>query len=180
LLRQLKVPYHQAPAEAEAECARLQALGVVDAVWSDDSDALMFGCDTLIQQHKIRKKMVQGHIKVYQAKTLLEKHDLDPDGFFLFAVLTGGVYNTKHLPGCGPKTAALLSKQDVGLAQKLRNALGATLPTWRGELQDDLRRYGKATEVPFGFPQFKPLNNHWNPTVSTPEQLHDLRGLKNG
>lgn len=35
LFRQLKVPYHEAPGEAEAECARLQALGVVDAVWSD-------------------------------------------------------------------------------------------------------------------------------------------------
>lgn len=33
MLRQLKVPYHEAPGEAEAECARLQTLDVVDAVW---------------------------------------------------------------------------------------------------------------------------------------------------
>ncbi|KAF2772226.1 PIN domain-like protein, partial [Teratosphaeria nubilosa] len=49
LLDHLKIPYHQAPGEAEAECAKLQRLGVVDAVWSDGGDALMFGCTTLIK-----------------------------------------------------------------------------------------------------------------------------------
>lgn len=87
LLHQLKVPYYETPAETETECAGLQALGIVDAVWSDDSDALTFRCDTLIQQHKTSKKLVQGHIRVYQAKALLEKHDLDPDSLVLFAVL---------------------------------------------------------------------------------------------
>ncbi|OTA81335.1 hypothetical protein M434DRAFT_51004, partial [Hypoxylon sp. CO27-5] len=49
ILFQLSIPHHEAPGEAEAECARLEALGVVDAVWSDDSDTFMFGCTTLIQ-----------------------------------------------------------------------------------------------------------------------------------
>ena len=53
LLDVLKVPHHQAPGEAEAEYARLQMLIVLDAVWSDDGDALMFGCRTLIKQHKV-------------------------------------------------------------------------------------------------------------------------------
>lgn len=43
LLRQvldhLKIPHHEAPGEAEAECAAMQRLGIVDAVWTDDSDA---------------------------------------------------------------------------------------------------------------------------------------------
>ncbi|KAF2094690.1 PIN domain-like protein, partial [Rhizodiscina lignyota] len=43
------VPYHNAPGDAEAECVRLEQLGVVDAVWSDDSDCLMFGCSTLVR-----------------------------------------------------------------------------------------------------------------------------------
>ena len=180
LLRRLKVPYHQAPAEAEAECSRLQALGIVDAVWSDDSDALMFGCGTLIQQHRVGKRKVEGHIRVYQARALLEKHDLDSDGFVLFAMLAGGDYNTKGLPDCGPKNAALLSNRSVGLAQKLQEASEGALPRWRVELQEMLRRYRKAIEVPFGFPESKPLNNYRNPIVSTTEQLRDLRGLRNG
>ncbi|KAI5358125.1 putative XPG/Rad2 endonuclease, XPG-I domain, PIN-like domain superfamily [Septoria linicola] len=52
LFDRLKVPYHSAPGEAEAECARLQVEGVVDAVWSDDSDCLMFGCTKLIKAHR--------------------------------------------------------------------------------------------------------------------------------
>lgn len=43
LLDHLKIPYHQAPGEAKAECAKLQSMGVVDAAWSDDGDASMFG-----------------------------------------------------------------------------------------------------------------------------------------
>jgi hypothetical protein len=36
MLRCFGIPFHEAPgeAEAEAECARLQILGLVDAVWS--------------------------------------------------------------------------------------------------------------------------------------------------
>lgn len=180
LLHYLKVPYHKAPGEAEAECARLQTLGVVDAVWSDDGDALMFGCGTLIRQHKNGKGIVKDHIRVYQAKALLEKHDLDPDGLVLFAMLAGGDYNTEGLKGCGSKTAGLLCKRSVGLAQKLRDASEATLPRWRVELQNDLNHYGKAIEVPFAFPMFKPLNDYRNPTVSTPERLYNLNRLKNG
>ena len=47
LLDVLKVPRHQAPGEAEAECAKLQALGIVDAIWSDDGDSFMFECGSL-------------------------------------------------------------------------------------------------------------------------------------
>jgi holliday junction resolvase YEN1 len=39
----LNVPFRDAPGEAEAECAAMQKLGLVDAVWSEDADAFMFG-----------------------------------------------------------------------------------------------------------------------------------------
>ena len=47
VLDALQTPHHEAPAEAEAECARLQQLGVVDAVFSQESDSLSlkFGCE---------------------------------------------------------------------------------------------------------------------------------------
>ena len=180
LLRHLKVPHHEAPGEAEAECARLQALGVVDAVWSDDGDALMFGCGTLIRQHKTGNERVKDYIRVYQAKALQEKHDLDPDGLVLFAVLAGGDYNTEGLKGCGPKTAALLAKRGVGLSQMLRNTSEHILPIWRTMLQECLIRYRKDIEVPLGFPEWRALNYYRNPTVSTTEQLLNLRGLRKG
>ncbi|KAF1810855.1 PIN domain-like protein [Eremomyces bilateralis CBS 781.70] len=49
LLRYMRVPICEAPGEAEAECAALQSTGIVDAVWTDDGDAFMFGCTTLIR-----------------------------------------------------------------------------------------------------------------------------------
>ena len=180
LLRFLKVPHHEAQGEAEAECARLQALGVVDAVWSDDGDALMFGCGTLIRQHKTGNERVKDYIRVYEAKALEDKYDLDPDGLVLFAVLSGGDYHTQGLKGCGSKTAALLAKRRVGLSQSLRNTSEHTLPVWRTMLQECLSRYRKYIEVPFGFPEWRALNYYRNPTVSTTEQLLNLRGLRDG
>lgn len=41
MLEKLGIPIHTAPAEAEAECAELYKLGIVDAVWSDDGDCLV-------------------------------------------------------------------------------------------------------------------------------------------
>lgn len=55
LLRHFGIPYHEAPGEAEAECARLQQLRIVDAVWSQDSDTSIFGCDFLIRDDRVAK-----------------------------------------------------------------------------------------------------------------------------
>ena len=46
----LGVPHIDALGEAEAECCKLQKLGLVDAVWSQDSDCRMFGCTFLIRE----------------------------------------------------------------------------------------------------------------------------------
>ena len=42
-------PFYDALGEAEAECARLEQLGLVDAVWSKDGDVFIFGAKTLIR-----------------------------------------------------------------------------------------------------------------------------------
>ena len=178
VLDALRVPHHEAPGEAEAECARLQALGVVDAVWSDDGDSLMFGCTTLIRQHKVGKERIKDYIRVHEAKALLDKHDLDSHSLVLFAILAGGDYHTEGLPSCGPQTAALLAKTGVGLSHKLRDSSQAALPLWREELQANLDRYRKAIAVPSDFPQWKPLEYYRKPTVSTDEQLRNLRGIQ--
>lgn len=63
LLRQtvtsLGAKWHEAPGEAEAECAALQSRGVVDAVWTEDSDAFMFGTTLLIRFCYVDKRKVK-------------------------------------------------------------------------------------------------------------------------
>jgi holliday junction resolvase YEN1 len=110
LLNNLRVAHHRAPGEAEAECAMLQALGIVDAVWSDDGDALMFGCTTLIRQHKQNGERVKDHVRIYRADRILQEHDFDADSYVLFAMLAGGDYVVEGLRGCGAKTAAIVRR----------------------------------------------------------------------
>ncbi|RYG65014.1 hypothetical protein EON64_12800, partial [archaeon] len=95
LLDHLKVPHHRAPAEAEAECARLQRLGIVDAVWSDDGDTLMFGATCLIGAHRVGSKWDPDKITVLRAEKILKDHDFDSESLVLFAMLSGTDYNTQ-------------------------------------------------------------------------------------
>lgn len=175
LLSQLKVPHHEAPGEAEAECARMQALGIVDVVWSDDGDTFMFGCGTLMKQHKLGNTNVKDHVRIYHAREILEKHDLDSESLVMFAMLAGGDYMQGGLHGCGPKKAAMASKRRLGLAHALCDAFKKDLVTWRQELENVLK-----VEVPWDFPDWKALNHYRSPAISTDEKLRDLRGLRNG
>lgn len=180
LLAQLKVPRHEAPGEAEAECARMQALGIVDAVWSDDGDSFMFGCRTLMKQHKQGNANVKDHIRIYRAEDVLQKHDLDRESLVLFALLAGGDYVKEGLPQCGQATAARVAKRKLGLAHRLCHAAKSELPKWREDLEATLRQYRCSADVPWDFPDFKALGHYRRPTISTDEQLRDLRGLRNG
>lgn len=180
LLAQLKVPHHEAPGEAEAECARMQALGIVDAVWSDDGDSFMFGCGTLVKQHKQGNSNVKDHVRIYHAADILPKHDMDRESLVLFAVLAGGDYVQKGLPECGPKTAALLCKRQFGLASALCRADKRGLVKWRQDLEATLRACRKSVDVPWDFPDAKALGNYREPKISEDAALRDLRGLRNG
>lgn len=61
MLDVLIVSHPRSPGEAEVECARLQQNGV-DAVWSEDADALMFGATMLIPDHRVGNKKGDTHI----------------------------------------------------------------------------------------------------------------------
>ncbi|KAK5121673.1 hypothetical protein LTR85_004845 [Meristemomyces frigidus] len=180
LFDHLKIPYHQAPGEAEAECAALQQRGVVDAVWSDDGDAFMFGCRTLIKQHKHGKDRVNDYVKVFTAESIAERLDPDQDSFVLFAMLSGGDYDTQGLRGCGPQLAKLVARREYGVARAACHVKQNQLPMWRDALQKALTLCGRAMEVPSTFPDYKALGHYREPAVSTPEQLDNLRGLRHG
>ena len=135
-------------------CARLQQEDIVDAVWTDDGDALMFGTTTLIKTHHEKGgARSKTHVRVYRAEEIKHQYGLDQDGFVLFALLAGGDYETKGLPNCGSKTAMKLAQD--GLGRSLRGASALDIHMWRAQLQYALR--GKC-EVPPDFPNIRALN----------------------
>jgi Holliday junction resolvase YEN1 len=60
LLRGLGIPFLEAPgeAEAEAECCILQRVGLVETVWSQDFDCMMFGCGLWIRDYRVPKEPI--------------------------------------------------------------------------------------------------------------------------
>lgn len=178
LLRHLSVPQHEAPGEAEAECARLQQEGIVDAVWTDDGDAFMFGTTTLIKTHREKSgAKSQTHVKLFHAGDIKTQYGLDQEGFVLFALLAGGDYATEGLPGCGPKTAMKFAKQGLGQHLGGKQNSKAEMQVWRAQLKDALK--GKC-EVPPTFPNMRALKYYTTPTISNSEQIRNLRGLHKG
>jgi Holliday junction resolvase YEN1 len=102
LIRAFGFMYWDAPGEAEAEAAMLQRCGVVDVVFTEDVDALMFGAG------RVAREVGGGlhgksHVVVYE--DVEEMTGLDRDGLVLCAMMSGGDYLPVGLPSCGPKIA---------------------------------------------------------------------------
>jgi len=91
-----------APGEAEAECAALQRLGIVDMVITEDVDAIMFGATKVVREITNTNK-TRTHIYLYQ--DVEEMTGLDKDALVLIAMMSGGDYLPAGLPACGPVTA---------------------------------------------------------------------------
>ncbi|KAF2489691.1 PIN domain-like protein, partial [Lophium mytilinum] len=193
LLDVLRISHYRAPAEAEAECVRLQQLGVVDAVWSEDADALMFGCDFLIRDYREPKKKREKtnrsktgtkksntHVRVIRLKHL-QALQLSREDIVLFAVVCGGDYDREGLRNCGRNTAMKMIKH--GLARTLYACKSETdLGDWRHALIQFLAK-AKATSnviVRNDYPKLKHVKNYRDPLVSTNDAIANLECLRHG
>jgi len=185
ILRCFGIPSHEAPGEAEAECARLQILGLVDAVWSQDSDCIMFGCTLWLRDDRVVKEKGSTDrskentaknkklARVVKAADLKSHLQIDQEGLVLYAMLVGGDYDEKGLPGCGSNTAMKVVKKGLGRGLCLcRNQRDCD--DWALELDGVLRTpSGRGLVVPLGFPDFKTLVKYRNPKVSSDEILRN-------
>ncbi|RMJ24525.1 XPG I-region [Aspergillus sp. HF37] len=193
LIDLFKFPRHNAPGEAEAECARLQRTGVVDAVMSNDVDALMFGSSLGVMNFS--KESGSGtaaatHVTRYQMQDPVGPSNvgLDRAGMILFAMLSGGDYLPSGVPKCGSKLAAEIAK--AGFGQDLLEALGSDgaeldtrLSEWRDRLQYELEENEsgyfqtkhKAVRIPETFPDRTILSYYAKPIVSTAGDIDTLK-----
>jgi DNA excision repair protein ERCC-5 len=100
LLRLFGIPYITAPMEAEAQCAELVRLNLVDGIVTDDSDIFLFGGTRVYKNMFNSNKFVE----CYLARDLETELSLSRDTLISLAQLLGSDY-TEGLPGVGPVTA---------------------------------------------------------------------------
>ncbi|KAG5651364.1 hypothetical protein H0H81_008933 [Sphagnurus paluster] len=109
MLRLFGIPYITAPMEAEAQCAELITLGLVDGVITDDSDVFLFGAQRVFKNMFNQSKTVECFLLSDLARDL----GLERDTLIRLAYLLGSDY-TDGLPGVGPVVAMELLKEFPG------------------------------------------------------------------
>ena len=108
LLKFFGLPYVTAPMEAEAQCAELVNLGLVDGIVTDDSDVFLFGGTRVYKNMFNQAKFVE----CYLASDLEKEYSLTRSKLVSIAHLLGSDY-TEGLPSVGPVTALeILSEFD--------------------------------------------------------------------
>ena len=105
LLDRLDVPYIEAPAEGEAQCAHMAATGTVDYAGSEDYDTMTFGAP-----RTLRQLTSKGDPALMDLQKTLEKHDITYEQLVDIALLMGTDFN-EGVSGYGPKTAVKAVKE---------------------------------------------------------------------
>jgi DNA excision repair protein ERCC-5 len=100
LLRHFGIPYITAPMEAEAQCAKLAELNLVDGIITDDSDVFLFGGTTCFKNIFNDAK----YAEVYAASDIQRELSLPRHRLIELAYLLGSDY-TIGLLGVGPVMA---------------------------------------------------------------------------
>ncbi|KAL8730516.1 MAG: hypothetical protein Q9181_004633 [Wetmoreana brouardii] len=109
LLKLFGLPYITAPMEAEAQCAELVSLGLVDGIVTDDSDIFLFGGTRVYKNMFNQAKFVE----CYLTSDLEKEYSLDRQKLIGVAHLLGSDY-TEGIPSVGPVTALeILSEFDT-------------------------------------------------------------------
>lgn len=188
LIRLFGFQVHDAPGEAEAECALLQQQGIVDAVLSEDVDTIMFGCTRTLRNWSAdgsKGSKTPTHVSLYDAQDLRQNvPGLDREGMVLVALMSGGDYIPEGVPGCGVKVACEAAKAGFGKSLcRLKRSDTAALAEWKTNLIQELRTNEsdffrtrhKSLQIPDSFPNLETLRYYTHPVVSQAAQLDALK-----
>ncbi|KAJ3568508.1 hypothetical protein NPX13_g6399 [Xylaria arbuscula] len=188
LIRLFGFIVHDAPGEAEAECALLQQNGIVDAVLSEDVDTIMFGCTRTLRNWSAegtKGAKTPTHVSMYDSQELAQGDSgLDREGMVLVALMSGGDYLPEGIPGAGVKLACEAAKAGFGKSLcQLKRANTSELVSWKEWLTYELRHNEsgffrtrhKALNIPDDFPNMDILRYYTHPVVSPATTLDRLR-----
>lgn len=135
LLSLFGLPYITAPMEAEAQCAELVRLGLVDGIVTDDSDIFLFGGTRVYKNMFNQAKFVEA----YLAADLEADFGLSRTRLIAVAHLLGSDY-TEGLAGVGPVSALEILSEFGDLA---------TFREWWRDVQSGQRPTAADAQVPF-------------------------------
>lgn len=99
LFDRLDVPYVEAPAEGEAQCAHMAAVGDADYAGSEDYDTLLFGAP-----RTLRQLTSKGNPELMDLEATLDDLEFSRQELVDAAMLCGTDFN-EGVSGIGPKTA---------------------------------------------------------------------------
>lgn len=100
LLKYFGIPYVTAPMEAEAQCAKLAELNLVDGIITDDSDVFLFGGTQCFKNIFNEAKFAE----VFAATDIERELSLTRERLISLSYLLGSDYSI-GLPGVGPVMA---------------------------------------------------------------------------
>eukprot|EP00890_Picochlorum_soloecismus_P003628 jgi/Picsp_1/4266/NSC_01775-R1_protein len=96
LLQMFGVPYIIAPTEAEAQCAWMDSIGLVDGVVTDDNDSFLFGARR-VYRHIFEENK---YVEEYRTEEIENELGLSRDKLIMLALLLGSDY-TPGISGVG-------------------------------------------------------------------------------
>ncbi|KAF9559207.1 PIN domain-like protein [Agrocybe pediades] len=177
---------HEAPGEAEAELAMLNQLGMIDAVVTNDSDAVLFGAVVIYKSIPRDQREYDDQVLKYDAGDAEDEIGFYKGTALLIALMAGGDYDRRGIYGCGFTVARDLAKCGFGDSlieayERLRDNhfhdFTGFLIEWRATLRLELCRntQGKlsqrcpaiAASIPDSFPSVDILDLYLKPLTSS-------------
>ena len=167
----------------------LQRRGLVDAVMTQDVDAIMFGSGLTLRdwskEGKAKSNTAPTHVSVFDLEKLKEiSRGLEPEGMILVALLSGGDYDQEGVTGIGSVLACEIARAGFGadLLDLIRTKDEEGIQEWRERLQCELETNEsgyfkikrKSVKIPEDFPNRKILHYYMNPAVTDEAELAQL------
>ncbi|GAB6021182.1 Excision repair cross-complementing rodent repair deficiency, complementation group 5, variant 2 [Chamberlinius hualienensis] len=187
LLRQFGIPFVVSPAEAEAQCATLESLGLTEGTITDDSDIWLFGAKH-VYKHFFEKGRDPLHFNDAEIK---DRFSLERSRLIAIAFLTGSDY-TDGVKGIGVVKALEILAEFPGddgfkSLKEFRKWWDQAQRQRVAPSETKVKQYLRKLELTEGFPNEAVLRAYTEPLVdsstekfswSTPD-LDALRQLAN-
>ncbi|CAG9798598.1 unnamed protein product [Chironomus riparius] len=175
LLKLFGIPYIDAPTEAEAQCAFLNAHEIADGIITDDSDVWLFGAKTVYKNFFLQKKIV----KQFEIQDIENRFKLNRNKLIQLAMLVGSDY-TVGINGVGAVTAMEIlaafpptpeEENGTDSYQSLMSSL-RKFRDWYDNGKQDMKHKGlksqlKNIELISGFPNLNIAKAYLEPKIDT-------------